>query len=320
MQAMSDSLPDLRPASSAFWSRLVEGGSTILRIYAECLFGGSRWAGALILAATAFAPFTAVLGLVSILSAAGTALALGLVSSTATLNSYTYSSLFIGLGAGSLFARPSTALALAAFGGAASAALTAGMRGLFRPVGLPPLSLPFVLIYLCAISFGGVAGADWIVARHAAAPVWMSYAPPQVAEFFEALGAIVFVPRVEAGLLVFAGLCLCGRHAPVLAAIGFGVVILADRALSLPVDWRWASSFNATFATIGLGMSWYVPSVGSYLRAIVGALACVAFTMVLAGPLGRLSLAPASLPFILAVYLVLLVDRRRELLRPLRQG
>ena len=198
---------------------------------------------------------------------------------------YAYSALFIGIGARSTFAAPAAALALATLGAAAvSAPITAGVRGFFVRVGLPSLSLPFVLIYWCTISVGArVLGVAWAPAAHIDTPSYLAFMPPSIQLFFQALGAILFNPRVDVGLLVFAALCATGMHAPLLALLAFAITMLADWGLAFGPSLRFAALLNAMFAAIGLGIGWYAPSPLAYLRAGAGALLCGLLTLGLAG-------------------------------------
>jgi urea transporter len=301
----------LRQALSAF--------ATFLRVYAECFFGRSLAAGALVLIATAFAPYSALLGALAVGSAIGTAYALGLVSAYARPSEYGYSALFIGLAAGSSFAHPTASLALATLGGVACAVLTASLRGFFLRFGLPSLSLPFVIVYFCAISLAGMLGVEWALAAPATVPPWLAFLPPTVRTlltFLEEIGAILFIPRIEVGLVVIVALCACRWDVPLLAGLAFALVMLVDRALSLSPALRSTALFNAMFASIGLGTAWSSPGLTSYLRAATGALFCILFTVTLAEPLARLGLTPVSLPFNLGILSVLLLDQQRAVLRP----
>jgi urea transporter len=290
----------------------------LLRVYAGCFFASSLLVGTLVLGATALAPQTGLLGALAVCSAIATAYALGLVSEATPPSIYAYSALFIGLGARSAFADPAAALALATLGGAATALLTAGMRGFLIRIGLPSLSLPFVAVYLCAISAGGALDASWAVTAPATTPDYLGFLPPLARLFLQALGAIVFLPRVEVGLVLLCALCVNARHAPLLALLGFAIALLVDLGLGLPPELRFASLVNAIFTSVGLGMAWYTPSPASYLRAAAGALFCVLLTLGLSEPLGRLGFIPLSFPFNLSVFAVLLIDRQRALL--LRSG
>lgn len=313
---MSEHANPLQTDGQCGLSRIRSVFAALLRMYAGIFFADSLATGALLLGATALAPYAALLGLLAVSCAVGTAHVLGLVSAATPPSTYAYSALFLGLGAGSVFARPTVSLAFAVLGGAASAVLTAGMRGFLLRVALSPLSLPFVLVYLCAISAGILLGADWALVAPAAVPEWFACLPPPVRAFPEALGAILFIPRVEVGLIVFVALCASGWRAPLLACLGFVIAMLVDRGLSLPPPVRSAAMFNAMFASMGLGMTWCSPGFTAYLRAAGGAFLCIVLTIALDKPMGRIWLTPVSIPFNLSIFSVLLIDRQRAWLRP----
>jgi urea transporter len=313
---MSELVADARPAlGQRVWRSACAAGAGLLRMYAGCFFSGSLAVGALILAASALVPLSGLLGVLGVCSAALTARALGLTSQTSPPSVYAYSALFIGIGARSTFASPIAALLLATLGAAASAPLTAGFRGFMVRVGLPSLSLPFVVIYWCTISVGRALGLAWAPIAHVELPSYLTFVPPLARVFFEALGAILFNPRVDVGVLVFAALCSTGLHAPLLALLAFAITMLADLGLAIEPSLRFAALLNAMFCAIGLGIGWYSPSPTAYLRAAAGALLCVVLTVGLSAPLGRVDLIPLSLPFNLSVYAVLLVARQRAYLQ-----
>jgi urea transporter len=301
--------------SQRLWQSVVAALTGLLRMYAGCFFSSSLAVGALILAASLLVPWSGLYGVLGVCSAALTARALGLTSEQSPPSVYAYSALFIGIGARSTFATPAAALALATLGAAVSAPITAGIRGFFVRVGLPSLSLPFVLVYWCTISVGRTLGVAWAVPAHSELPSYLAFMPPSIQLFFQALGAILFNPRVDVGVLVFAAFCATGLHAPLLALLAFAITMLADWGFAFDPSLRFAALLNAIFTAVGLGIGWYTPSPMAYLRAGAGALLCALLTLGLAEPLGRLDLIPLSLPFNLSVYAVLLVSRQRAFLQ-----
>jgi urea transporter len=315
-------------SSAAAWSELAPGGSlrearrfsaALLRMYAGILFSSSLSVGALVLLATALVPLSGLLGLLAIGSATATAQVLGLVSEGRPQSEYAYSALFLGLGASHTFAAPEAALALATLGAMLSVIATAALGGWLHRVGLPTLSLPFVLVYSCALSVGSGLGAAW------AEPVpclglnalrW----PAAARMFLEALGAMFFTPRLDVGLVVFASLCLCGGRVPQLALLAFGMTELVDFALSLHHSGLWLSALiNATFSAMALGGPASPVSPWLYMRAAFAIALSLLLTVALSGPLGRLGLGPVSLPFNLSVFILLLVGRQRADARRLPQ-
>jgi urea transporter len=296
------------------WVRaLLRPVAALLRMYAGIFFSDSRAVGALVLLATMLSPLSGLLALLAIVSAWVTARLLGLLSDPNASSVYAYSALFLGLAASHTFARIEAAFALATFGAAAAALLTAAFRGFMLRFGLPSLSLPFLLIYYCAISVGRLVGAHWAPLPSGVilyAYVW----PAPINLFLESLGALLFTPRSDVGLVVFAGLCLRGRLGPQLALIAFGITLAADLMLGLTSSGLWFTAFaNAIFAALALGNGFYPTTLDSFGRAALGIMLCLFLTLGLSEPLGRLGLVPLGLPFNLSIFAVLLIDRQRGL-------
>ncbi|HEY2732930.1 MAG TPA: urea transporter, partial [Polyangiales bacterium] len=238
---MNELLVEPVPNTRSLWRGALAAGEGLLRMYAGCFFSSSIVVGALLLAATAFAPLSGLFGVLGVCSAALTARALGLTSAANPPSVYAYSALFIGIGARSTFASPIAAFALATLGAAVSAPLTAGFRGFMVRVGLPSLSLPFVLVYWCTISVGRALGAAWAPIELIDLPSYFARVPPAARQFLEALGAILFNPRIDVGLVVLAALCATGLHAPLLALLAFAITLLVDFALNLDPALRFAA-------------------------------------------------------------------------------
>jgi urea transporter len=291
--------------------QLAAASAWFLRLYAGCFFSSSTAVGALVFAATALEPRSGLMAALAVGTAVLTASAMGLISEANPPSVYAYSALFIGMGAMHTFASPVLALALATLGAAAATVLTAAVRGILSRVGLPSLTLPFTLVYMCALSAGAALGASWAPAPHAVPSPYVEHLPTLVRLFFQSLAAILFSPRIEVGFAVFVALCASGRHVPVLAMLAFGITYVLARQLALPQAVSFTALINATFTAVGLGIGWYTPSWLGYVRAAAGAFACVLLTVALAEPLGRLELMPLSLPFNLSIYVVLLIANQR---------
>jgi urea transporter len=300
--------------------QIAAAGSWFLRLYAGCFFSSSTAVGALVFAATALEPRSGILAALAVGTAVWTAAALGLISEADPPSVYAYSALFIGMGATHTFASPVLALALATLGAAAATVLTAAVRGILVRVGLPSLTLPFALVYMCAISAGGALGASWVPAPHAVPSPYLDFLPLLVRLFFQSLAAILFSPHIELGLVVFIALCASGKHAPLLAVMAFAITLAVVRWLALPPALGFTALINATFTAVGLGIGWYAPTWVGYLRAAAGAFGCVLLTIALAEPLGRLGLMPLSLPFNLSIYVVLLTSKQRAFQQGIGKG
>jgi hypothetical protein len=121
----------------------------------------------------------------------------------------------------------------------------------------------------------------------------------------------LFTPRADVGALVLCALVLCGRRVPLCALVASCAVLGLDALVPLPAAVRFGSLVNGMFAAVGLGSFWYADRRDALVIALAGALLCVALTLGLYGPLGKLDCAPLSLPFNLSIFAVLLIARQR---------
>ncbi|MEY4579992.1 MAG: hypothetical protein RL701_4695 [Pseudomonadota bacterium] len=307
---MNHSFALFEPARALMLHELMRASTALLRTYAGIFFSSSLWVGALVLLATALVPTSCLLGLLAVGSAVVTARALGLVSESTPSSTYAYSALFLGLGASHTFAQLGAAVALATLGAAASVICTAAIGGWLQRLALPSLSLPFLLVYFCAISLGVALGATWAEPVRCTGLNTLPW-PAPLRFFLEALGALLFTPRIDVGLIVFASLCVRGGQVPQLAALAFGITQLCAAVLARGSSSLWfAALINGIFSAILLGAGLFERSVWSYPRAALGVLFNVIATLALAGPLGRIGLSPTSLPFSLSSLAILLIARQ----------
>lgn len=297
-------------ARSGMLRRAGDGSRLLLQLYAGCLFSASPWVGALLLVATALAPWSAVLGLVAVGSALATAHALRLISTHNPPALYSYSALFLGLIAARTFADPRWAIALATLGAAISALLTASLRDLGSRFGLPSLSLPFVVVYLCALGVGHALGASWADASTIPAEATLGLADIPLS-YVASLSALLCDGRPEVGLLVLCALLLSTRHAAPMTALGFAVAFAIGYGLQVSTLTRTLATLNSMFAALALGVGWHNQPLRAYRLALLGSVLCVGSTFALASTLGRVGLTPLSLPFNLSIYATLLLERQR---------
>ena len=301
----------MRSVTSATWSASSpeRWASAIARLYAGVLFSSSRRVGGLIFLATLLTPRAGALGLVAVISAALSARCAGLVSDVRQLSAYGYSALYLGLGASQTFLHPLPACTLATLGATASVFLGAGIGHWTGRVGLPALSLPFLIVYSGALAAGRVLGADWtaVALPSALDAQWVG---PLVLSL-RALAGLVWSPEPLAGLLVLAALALHGRVALLLTALALCAPLALERVLALEASHVLLGALvNSVLAALGLGCCWFAPSLLSFARAGLGVLLCTVLTASLADPLGRLGIATLSLPFNLSVFVVLLAARQ----------
>src|SRR5689334_13211729 len=222
----------------------------LLCAHANLLFSGSRGVGALLVAAAATEPRYAALGSCSVVSSLAVARRLN-IEATAPAP-YGYNALLVGFGIANTYALDGGAVFLAAVMGALSTLVTAALlSSLGRIAALPVLSLPFIV--LASLGSGTVPHLP-LSAAIPAPDLWAAALPPWLATSLESFGAILFLPRVLAGSIVFVALVWHSRISAMLAASGIAVTFLLAGLAHAPFAHRLvlAASFNAALTSIAV--------------------------------------------------------------------
>jgi urea transporter len=290
----------------------------VLRSYAQIVMGRSRVAGFFLLLATALDLPTLLGGLAALAGAAVVARALSLPDRGLSEGPTGYNALFVGLAVGHLFGAGPGALAVAGAWGALGAIVTSFVVATAgRTLALPALTIPFLLLtyllLLVAPWLGLVPRSTVVLTESVAA------ARPLAATWLAWIGALVFVPRSEAGLLVMAALLVHSRVALLLAAtaalaLAPFLLPLAGPLLgtqSLPSEMAAPLLFNGVLTALALGGTWFVPGPASFVLAAAAAAGSALITMALQRPLAGWGLPLLVLPFNVVVLVVLCAMRQR---------
>jgi len=303
----------LARAAVATSGELALGRDLVLRSFAQIFFGGSRLVGLMLLLATALSPRLFLAGVCSILVAAGVARLLRLSPDQIRSGLLTYNALLVGLGGAALLEPTPVTILLIVLAVAASVLVTTAMNSaLGSHFNLPILTLPFLavlpVLLATATSLGGRAAT---LPPDPISPYLGLPAP--LALLLQSLGAVFFLPRVDAGLLVLAGLVIYSRVGALLAVVGFALSQLLAAGLSgsaselLPP----VLGYNAVFTALAMGGVWFVPSAASFALAAGAALVSGLLTIGLTPFLSWNGLPPLILPFNLTVLTLLYAMRQR---------
>lgn len=276
--------------------------------YAQVLLSDRPAVGALLLLATLLAPRVGLAGLAAVALGQALARLLALGEAAVARGRYGYNPLLVGLAVGALLEPGPGALLLLALAVAAvvllEAALESALGGL---LGLPPLSLPFVLVTWLSLAAAPTLG---LALRSAQA---LPPAPGPASLYLRGLGALFFQPAPLAGALVLAALLLHSRIATTLSLLGVGVAwavstglpaLAGDGALLLV-------SANAALAAMALGGSWFVPQPSAFLLAGGAALLTGLGAAGALALLRPLELPVLILPFNVTMLVTLLAFRQR---------
>jgi urea transporter/murein DD-endopeptidase MepM/ murein hydrolase activator NlpD len=287
-------------------------GRAIARSYAQVLFSRSLVVGALVALATAFDPRVFAFGLGAVVVATGTTLVLRFDRDAVAEGVFGYAPLLVGLSIGFTFSGVTPAVAVLVFAAFSTVVVAAALRSGLAPVGLPTLSIPYLAIAYLLIGGATLSQLPFAPPRVLVDAV-AERLPEVVAKFSRSLGALFFVPRADAGLLILVALVVHSRIAVLLSVLGFAAAYLLDAHVLSLADPGMLDTvgFNAMLTAMVLGGVYFVPSRASIGFAMVGVMLTV---LVAAGSfpaLARLGLPALVVPFNAAVLLLLLAMRQR---------
>ncbi len=301
------------PSPPGLRERALFAGDALLGSYSQILFGRSRAVGVLLLLATAVDLRMLVAGLASVLLALGTARMLDLPSELVASGLYGYNALLIGLGGAAFVEFTPLAMGLFAVAVMASVLITAALHSaLGAQFNLPTLTLPFLAVF--HVVTGTIPLADLPMRTFDADAVATLEGLRDAGKLYlQSLGAIFFLPRIEAGALVLVALLTYSRIATLLSAMAFALVAFFGAELFVLGDpmLRIVLGYNCVLIAVALGGVWFVPSPSSFVLAAAGALAGGIFTLGTVGRLAYVGVPLLILPFNLTVLLVLYAMRQR---------
>jgi hypothetical protein len=136
--------------------------------------------------------------------------------------------------------------------------------------------------------------------------------------FFSALGSTFFSPHPAVGAILFAGILLRSRYLAFLCVSGFasGQLVFATLAVDpAPGLLEW-TGFNFALTAMALGGIFTVPSLATYVLAMLGAGASAVVTGALSEALLVYSLPVMALPFLLTTLTLLAALRLRVSMSP----
>jgi urea transporter/murein DD-endopeptidase MepM/ murein hydrolase activator NlpD len=285
----------------------------LTRSYAQVLFLRGRSVGLLLLVATAVSPRLFLAGFLSALFASCVALALSLRQDLIRSGLFGYNALLLGLGWAALCQLTPLSLLLLVVSVVASVFLTAAVHSaLGAAFNLPALTVPFVMLFPLLLTAGGALGVK--PAFLAASGTWLADSlPASLTLFLESLGAIFFMPRIDAGLVVLVALAVGSRIGVILAIVGFAVSQLIASQLAvyahplLPL----VLGYNCLLTAIALGGVWFVPSRSSIVFAAISAMVAGLISLGLLPTVKVGGLPLLIVPFNVTVFLLLYAMRQR---------
>jgi murein DD-endopeptidase MepM/ murein hydrolase activator NlpD/urea transporter len=254
-----------------------------------------------------------VAGAAAVVVAIVVARVLRLAPEATNAGQHSYSALLVGLGAAALISptAPTVVWLLPALAVLVTVMLTASLGA---ALSLPTLTLPFLVGYYLLLGALGVV----LVGDHAptvlSGPLGLGL-PSWVRFYLRALGALLFLPRLDAGGLVLLALVVHSRVAVFLSALGFGVVwgVASWVAPSTDAALLTGLGLNGMLVAMALGGVWFVPSVRAYFVAVCAVLVCALVELAWVARFGRGEggLPALIAPFNVTVLLALHAARQR---------
>jgi murein DD-endopeptidase MepM/ murein hydrolase activator NlpD len=276
-------------------------GRDWLSVHAAVVFGESRIAGLLCLAATALFPGVLLGGLGGLLLAEAVFAALALPE--AMRPGVRVNALLTGLAAVALWPAVGAWWLVYPLAVLLAVGLSVWLGELLWRAGqLPALSLPFSLAIWTAMPvLGGLAPA--------ASAVPALIAPESAAgSLLAAFGWIFLSPHPLSGLLVLAALLLASRWFFLLAAAGVAAGQAVMQVLA-PEAMGPGYAFNFPLAAMAVGGFFCRPGLGSFVLALFAAALAALVSAAFALAFGAGGMPPLSVPFVLATLLVLATAR-----------
>lgn len=290
-----------------------------LRGLAQVIFINNPLSGlVLLLAFLVQSPWFALLALLGTAASHCTARLLGLAEGLRSEGIYGFNGALVGCSVANFaqFDRPLSSLiwvALVLLGGALSTLLLEGLgRGINRSLGLPPLTLPFILVTWGLLGVASLAsGAALALAEPVPMPELASTSQALTHGLLRSAGQVFLCSNPWSGLLVLLATAIASPLAAGLgllgALVGMATGLLLDVPLGAIAQGLWG--YNGLLVAIALGGIFYAPSWASLAVGLGGAALASLFQF-------GWSFTPAqgwpslTLAFVLATWVIQLLVRR----------
>jgi urea transporter/murein DD-endopeptidase MepM/ murein hydrolase activator NlpD len=244
--------------------------------YSEIFFINNIAIGIVLFIVTLINSNVAMAGILSVLSAYLFARFIHMDKQYLNSGFYTYNPLLVGLSIGYLFRITPFTILLIIIAGIFTFVLTIILYSIFSYYfKLPILSLPFVIVsslaYLASSQYSNLfvtslyphfsSNLEYFV------PLWLS-------GLLKSLGAILFMPDIISGTIFLLVIFFSSRIMFMLVVIGYysGTLFNAAMIGSLPQVFSDINGFNFILIAVALGGIFFIPSLKSYILAIVAVL------------------------------------------------
>lgn len=274
----------------------------------------------LLLLVSFFNPYAGITGLVAALLAIVLAHAMGMHKPSIENGIYSYNAFIIGIGLGTTYNFSPAFWLLLVTIVILSVVLSAIFQSRLGKYGLPFLTLPFIICFwIVLLTTKDFAAIDFTFRNI----YWMNDAyaigdvnlvrfilfmdklniPPLVATFFKALSSLYFQDNILAGIIISIGILIHSRIIFSLIIVGFLSAYFFNSAVMAHPEGMnsYLMGGNFILVSVAIGGFFIVPSVYSYIWAIIS----VPITFIIVMGLGRITglwhLPVLSMPFCITV-------------------
>ncbi|MFZ4769496.1 MAG: urea transporter [Ferruginibacter sp.] len=314
----------------------------MLNSYAVLFFSNNKLFALLLLIVSFFNPYAGLAGLVAVLFAILFSYSAGLNKSSLIKGTYSYNALIIGIGMGSVYHFNLAFWLLLLVVVILSVVLSLIFQNQLGKYGLPFLTLPFVLCFWIVllvtkdfaainISFRNIYWLNDVYAigeEHLVNFVMFMEKlemPLLVSTFFRALSSLYFQNNILAGFIIAAGILIHSRIIFSLIIVGFlSAYFFNNIVLAHPDGMNYyLMGGNFILVSVAVGGFFTVPSVHSYVWAIISVPITFLFVMALGRISGQWNLPVYSMPFCMTVlsllyFFSLKTQKGRIVLTPLQ--
>jgi len=314
----------------------------MLNSYAVLFFSNNKLFALLLLIVSFFNPYAGLAGLVAVLFAILFSYSAGLNKSSLIKGTYSYNALIIGIGMGSVYHFNVAFWLLLLVVVILSVVLSLIFQNQLGKYGLPFLTLPFVLCFWIVllvtkdfaainISFRNIYWLNDVYAigeEHLVNFVMFMEKlemPLLVSTFFRALSSLYFQNNILAGFIIAAGILIHSRIIFSLIIVGFlSAYFFNNIVLAHPDGMNYyLMGGNFILVSVAVGGFFTVPSVHSYVWAIISVPITFLFVMALGRISGQWNLPVYSMPFCMTVlsllyFFSLKTQKGRIVLTPLQ--
>ncbi len=300
----------------------------IVLSYSQIYFSNSIWLGIAMLLVTFFDPGIGFSGLLAIITCHLTSLFFNFNRASIYDGAYTYNALLVGLAMGSFYKMGLEFVVVLVITAMLTFFLTVWIAGRLSKVGLPYLSLPFLIaIWVAILGLSNFTGIKLVSKESFALQSMLPGLFTGVSNFIERFGArdfihiylrslsaVLFQYNDFAGLLIAIFLLLRSRMAFALSLYGFAIGYLFYHQLEgdfTPLIYSYIG-FNFILAAISLGGFFIVPSAKSHFLLLFVIPVTALLLSAMHTVFKHLHLPLYSFPFTIVVMLMIGVLQMRQ--------